>query len=297
MTSTTVARGSIIIPAHNEASVIGRTLAQLSHAADDGVIEVIVVCNGCTDRTADVARTAPGVRVIEIAEASKTAALNTGDRNAGAWPRIYLDADIVAGLDSLLAVIDELESSSRIVAARPTALYDTANAHFLVASYYRARTRIPSLHSALWGAGVYALNKVGHESIGGQFPNVIGDDLFVDSHIDPQQKAILETQPVIVRTPQRPTDLIRVLRRNHQANTQYFRREGTDESAERVSDSTKLKTLRNIGHSLHGPHSMLDALIFLAFATISRVSFARRDSTHLWQRDESSRTPIRALGD
>ena len=47
--------GSVVIPAHNEANVIGRGLDRLFGSLGTG-IEVIVVCNGCTDDTADTAR-------------------------------------------------------------------------------------------------------------------------------------------------------------------------------------------------------------------------------------------------
>ena len=46
---------TIIIPAHNEAAVIGQTLQGLLRQAGEGD-EVIVVCNGCSDDTAGVAR-------------------------------------------------------------------------------------------------------------------------------------------------------------------------------------------------------------------------------------------------
>src|SRR5215813_6453429 len=75
-------RGAVIIPAYNEAAVIKRTLAPLSQAAVEGLIELIVVCNGCADDTADVARSVPGVEVIELEQGSKPAALNAGDEAA-----------------------------------------------------------------------------------------------------------------------------------------------------------------------------------------------------------------------
>ena len=53
--------GAVIIPAHNEASVIGRTLGRLAPLAAGGQVEVIVACNGCTDNTAEVARGFKGV--------------------------------------------------------------------------------------------------------------------------------------------------------------------------------------------------------------------------------------------
>ena len=46
---------SIIVPAHNEADYLGATLDALNRQ-DYGNFEIVVVANGCTDRTAEVAR-------------------------------------------------------------------------------------------------------------------------------------------------------------------------------------------------------------------------------------------------
>ncbi len=71
---------SVVIAAHNEEDVLGRCLDALLPASQPRELEIVVVCNGCTDRTADVAREyGNDVRVIETPKASKTAALNLGD--------------------------------------------------------------------------------------------------------------------------------------------------------------------------------------------------------------------------
>ncbi|MGD9408165.1 MAG: glycosyltransferase, partial [Gammaproteobacteria bacterium] len=44
---------SVVIPAHDEEAVIQRTLGALLRSADPGEFEVIVVCNGCSDATAE----------------------------------------------------------------------------------------------------------------------------------------------------------------------------------------------------------------------------------------------------
>ena len=46
---------SVIVPAHNEEAYLPRTLEALRHQ-NYGWFEVIVVANGCTDRTAELAR-------------------------------------------------------------------------------------------------------------------------------------------------------------------------------------------------------------------------------------------------
>ena len=54
-------------------------------------MQVVVVCNGCSDDTADRAR-ALGAEVLELADAGKHLALNAGDAVARGFPRVYLDA-------------------------------------------------------------------------------------------------------------------------------------------------------------------------------------------------------------
>src|SRR5258708_29449590 len=93
---------SVIIPAHNESSVIARTLEAMTVGADLREIDVIVVCNGCSDDTAAVARRfAPRIRVIETAVASKSNAMNLGDQAAYGFPRIYVDADVVLTVEAI----------------------------------------------------------------------------------------------------------------------------------------------------------------------------------------------------
>ena len=64
------ARASVVIPAHDEERGIARTLRSLEGGFAPGDLEIVVVCNGCTDRTAETVRaTFPHVRVLEIPEA------------------------------------------------------------------------------------------------------------------------------------------------------------------------------------------------------------------------------------
>ena len=278
-------RGSVIIPAHNEAAVIARTLSPLSAAAVSGLIEVVVICNGCSDSTADIARSIPGIRVIEIAEASKTAALNTGDHHAQLWPRLYLDADIEPTLEAVLQVLHEL-SSGDLLAARPTFRYETEGGSQLIRSYYRARSRLPELRQALWGAGAYAVTESGHQRFR-TFPPVIGDDLFVDAQFGVAEKKVVDTAPLIVRTPRRLPDLLAVLRRVNTGNQQVAMNSAPTGS---VIAPTTRTTLHNLLKSVRGPRSLLDVSVYAGIAGWTHLS-ARRAQRFAWERDESSRAP------
>jgi glycosyltransferase involved in cell wall biosynthesis len=148
--------GSVVIPAHNERAVIGACLAPLAPLVADGTVEVVVVCNGCTDDTASVAGAFAGVRVVELPVGSKPAALRAGDRAVTAPPRIYLDADVVLAPEAARTVLARLDGSdgrTAAVAARPPVRYDAAGSGPLVRRCYRARSRIPAVLGSLWGRG------------------------------------------------------------------------------------------------------------------------------------------------
>ena len=84
------ATASIVIAAHNEERAIGACLDAVLLDARPGEFQVIVAANGCTDRTAAVAASRPGVEVLDLPAPGKCAALNAADAIAVGFPRIYL---------------------------------------------------------------------------------------------------------------------------------------------------------------------------------------------------------------
>ncbi|MGF4042274.1 WecB/TagA/CpsF family glycosyltransferase [Paenarthrobacter nitroguajacolicus] len=281
--------GAIIIPAHNEAAVLGRTLDALKPLASTHNVDVIVACNGCTDATEAVASRYPGVRVIRVAETSKAAALNAADAVTDRWPRLYLDADIELSPDAVRAVFDCL-SAGPLLAARPAFRYDTTRASRVVKAYYRARTRIPGNSQGLWGAGVYALNAPGHARLG-EFPPLTGDDLYVDQLFQPEEKAVLPTLPVVVRTPRTAGSLLAVLRRTYRGNMEQAAITMLRASGGRLSGGSSTRgTFRDLAHTVRGPMSALDAGVYAAFAVTGRRKVHNGPGpSRSWERDETSR--------
>ncbi|MFW0774826.1 glycosyltransferase [Paenarthrobacter nitroguajacolicus] len=271
--------GAVIIPAHNEAGVIGRTLGALREVIEWGTVDVVVACNGCVDETADIASRCMGVHVVQVSEASKTAALNAADRATQRWPRLYLDADIEVSAAALRAVFAALEGTS-LLAARPAFRYDTQGASALVKAYYRARTRIPGNAQRLWGAGAYALSFSGHERLG-TFPALTGDDYYVDRLFSADEKAVLATEPVVVRTPRTCRALLSVLRRTYRGNAQQ----------DRVSGGASVgRTVRELLASVRGPLTAFDAAVYVVFAGAGRRRpGVSRTMVAAWERDDSSR--------
>ena len=79
-------RFSVVVPAHNEARLLPKTLAAIAAAAAAvaGEVEVIVVANRCTDSTATLARDTGAV--VVPSDARNISAV----RNAGAADRTNL---------------------------------------------------------------------------------------------------------------------------------------------------------------------------------------------------------------
>ena len=111
-----------VIPALNEEGSIGRVVAAVPH---DLVAEVIVVNNGSTDRTAEVARAA-GARVVTELERGYGAACKAGlDAAADADILVYLDGDASDQPEELVNVLGpvargeaELAIGSRLLGQR-----------------------------------------------------------------------------------------------------------------------------------------------------------------------------------
>jgi exopolysaccharide biosynthesis WecB/TagA/CpsF family protein len=269
--------GSVIIPAHNEAGVIARTLAPLAPLAAAGKIEVIVACNGCSDDTAAIARSFEGVQVLEIDRPSKPAALNAGDDAATLWPRLYLDADVRISANAVRDVLTALAPGGPL-AARPAVEFDLQDAHPLIHSYYRTRLRLPSARNRLWAGGAYGLSKQGRERFGA-FPDLTADDLFVDRLFAADEKAVLDVDPVVISPPRTPKAQVQVLHRVYRGNAEQNGAAG--------GRSTARQTLGEVLRSVRGPLSAVHAAVYLGFAVAGRRGAAGPGT---WERDESSRT-------
>jgi len=269
--------GAVIIPAHNEAGVIARTLTALAPLAALEGVEVIVVCNGCQDDTASIARRFAGVTVLETDRGSKPLALNLGDAAAHGWPRLYLDADIDIEPAAVAAVFGALAEPD-VLAARARYVYDVGGASWPVRAYYRARSRIPAPPRRLWGAGGYATGEAGHRRFG-EFAEVTADDSWFDEQFETAEKRVVPTPPMRVRTPRTASSLLAVLTRQ---------RRGYVEIGIASHASTRSRELLK---SVRGPVSAVDAAWYALFTVVSRrrAERARRASEQRWERDGSSR--------
>lgn len=213
---------SVVMPAHDEEHSIRRSLTAMLKGSRPGEMEVIVVCNGCSDETATVARAfSPDVDVIELPEASKSAALNHGDQQATCFPRFYVDADVEVSAATLRELAAVLRNGETLAASvRPELILDDCS--WPVRSYYRIWSRLPQLRDGLSGAGLYGLAREGRSRFVG-FPELVADDMFVTSLFRPGERARLNHVSTRVRPARSFRDLLATRVRVHLGNLQIRR--------------------------------------------------------------------------
>ena len=290
---------SIVIAAHNESAVIGRCLDAILAGAASGKFDVTVVANGCTDLTVQVAASRPGVRVLDLPTAGKAGALNAGDAVAVGFPRIYLDADIVIGADGVRALSDVLSVSGTApgsaLAAVPRRELDLAGSPLLVRAYFAINSRLPAYRNALFGRGVVALSMAGRGRFD-SFPDVVADDLFLDSLFTAAEKREVGSVSARVAVPRRTRDLLRRLVRVRYGNASLRAAasgQGGSYEVRRVAHTSWLRdvALRN---PLLMPAAVCYAAITLTAAVLARLP---RRSGDGWGRDDSSRQRDCRTGD
>ncbi|MFT3852374.1 MAG: glycosyltransferase [Ilumatobacteraceae bacterium] len=273
--------GSIVIPAWNEAALIGTTLRALFDGVDTDAFEVVVACNGCTDGTeAVVTATGLPVTLLSLPPVGKHGAIVAAEQVATTLPRLYLDADIAVPGSSALATLRAMRDGA--VAARPPLTYDTSGAAWLVRRYYAARRRLRSVTTDLCGAGVYGLSETARGRFD-EFPAVVADDLFAARIVSRDEVVIVDCPPAVVRTPRRARDLLRTLTRVYRGNAALA---ATMPEAASTASSTGRELLR----VARDPRAIIDVSVYVGFVLLARVVSRRAGDG--WQRDDSSRATV-----
>ncbi len=275
---------SIVIPAHNESSVIARTLEAMTNGAALDELDVVVVCNGCTDCTAAIARSfGRSVRVIETSKASKSDALNLGDQLARSFPRIYSDADIVLTVKTIRALVDRLKRGD-VHAVAPMSSIDLGGCSWPVAAYYDIRSRLPSGREGIGGSGVYALSESGRRRFH-EFPKLTADDGFVRIQFRQEERETVASVYSTVFAPRALADLVRIKTRSHYGSLELARL--FPELWKNRGDDNKTPLLDLFKSPWLWPKLLVYCLVTVAAKRSAKSRL--RAGSFTWQRDDTSR--------
>lgn len=185
---------SLILPANNEAAHIARCLdAVLASAPVAGAVQVIVVPNGCTDDTAQIARGYAqafcekgwAFEVIELAEGSKLAALDAGDAAAHGAALAYLDADVIVSPPLLHQTAEALAGEAPRYATGTVQITRAGSA--ITRAYTTFYLRTPFMRQRAPGCGFFAMNRAGRARWGA-WPRIISDDTFARLNFAPDER-------------------------------------------------------------------------------------------------------------
>lgn len=255
---------AVVIPANNEEDWIARCLRAVLASDGPDHVQVIVVANGCSDGTADVARglirdfAARGwaLVVLELMQGGKIAALNAGDGWVTAPVTAYLDADVVVGPEVLGQLADALRGD--------TPAYGSGTLHIpaphspLSRAYLRIYRQVPFITTGVPGCGLFAVNAAGRARWD-KWPDIISDDTFARLQFTSQER---HKVPGVYEWPivEGWTALVRVRRRQNV---------GVTEVHERYPELARNDDKPGLSPGAMGAMALRDPLGFAAYAGVA----------------------------
>ena len=275
-------RASVVIAAHNEELGIGRCLDELLAASSELDLQIIVVCNGCTDRTASIASSyGEPIEVLELERAGKISALNAGDSCATWFPRFYVDADVRLSPASLVAMVDTLEEPG-VHAVVPTMQPELSDRPWTVRSYFTVWSELPYFREGIASSGAYGLSEDGRARFD-CFPDVLSDDHFALSLFARGERRVALGATSTIEAPWSLREIVKIKTRGFLGNRQLGDRRQTSEQDQRRSSWAGVVARR--------PALWLHAPLYVVVNAVAELRARRRWSSgdFSWERDDSTR--------
>jgi len=182
---------TVVIACLNEEATIGESLSYIKRQDYKGNIQVIVVDNGSTDRTTEVALGAGkalnlNVRVVREEERGKYNALNRGLKEVKTDYLITLDADTLLHPSAIRYIMARIKSAPSDVCAVAGAVLVRNSRENIWArlqewDYFLGIASIKRMQGLYQGTlvaqGAFSLYKVDALKMAGGWPNAIGEDI------------------------------------------------------------------------------------------------------------------------
>ncbi|MEJ5217537.1 glycosyltransferase family 2 protein [Cognatishimia sp. D5M38] len=270
---------SIIIPANNEEAWMGYCLDALFKSQRVEEAEVIVVANGCEDRTVEVASKYEvlaaelgwGLKIIDLERGDKLHALNVGERAAEGNILIYLDADVRVSERVIFQITRVLDKEEPAWASGQLQM---AAASGVSKAYARFWMKTPFMSNSVPGSGLFAVNRAGRARWG-KFPEIISDDMYVRLHFTGRERIAVPSS-YVWPVAEGWANLIKVRRRQNRGVAQL---EELYPELMKNEDKGDFSKLRILGYALGDPFG------FIAYAGVSLIVRLTQDqSGDEWKR-------------
>ena len=276
---------TVIVPAHNEASVIEACLDSIIGQSE--VDHIIVACNGCTDDTAEIVRKKyPDIHCLDISTPSKVNALNEAEefaRELGLiFPVYYIDADTRLSENCVSKVNQYLKTNDTLLAA-PTPIIDTSFSSWIVKTYYKVWTNLPYIKEGVIATCSYIITEEGRSRFE-KFPDVINDDGFIRCNFWNREISNVPGAEIYIRAPKDLYSLIKIKTRARLGNMQLL-----------ASGECKVIENKQYGSVMRSKllsRDWFSTIIYISIASIIRIRSKKqfkRLKDYRWEKDLSSR--------
>lgn len=273
---------TVIVPAHNEASVIRRCLDSLAN--QPGMDTLIVACNGCTDSTAEIVRNEyPQAICLDIGTPSKVNALNEAEKHVSSWPVFYIDADTQLSQNAIQTITQALAADRNTLLAAPEPMIETSRSSWPVQQYYRIWLQLPYIQDGVVATCSYIITQAGRTRFH-QFPPVINDDGFVRCQFERQERRNIPGAQIFITAPRDLNSLVKIKTRARLGNMQL--------ASAGLCTKTDKKPYSSILMDRLLSREFVPALTYLLIASFIRFRAAwqfRGLQTYRWEKDQSSR--------
>ena len=272
---------TVIVPAHNEGSVIRRCLDSL--VGQEGVDRIIVACNGCSDDTVSIVMNEyPQVTCLDISTPSKANALNEAEKHVVSWPVFYIDADVALSDGAIKAVASGMKAQNLLLAA-PEPVIDTSESSWVVKRFYDAWLSLPYIKEGVVATCSFVISEEGRKRFEA-FPDVIADDGYVRSHFYAEELGNVPGAKVYVAAPKTAASLIKIKSRARLGNLEL--------SARKLGYDKPTPDYGAVLSELLFSNKWLSALVYIGFVTVFRLRAKAQFKdleNYEWEVDHSSR--------
>lgn len=172
---------------------------------------------------------------------------------------------------------------------------DLTGRSILVRQFFAINSRLPVFHEGLFGRGLIALSAEGRRRFD-RFPDMVADDLFLDSQFTPQEKREVGGVSTVVEVPLRTRDLVRRLVRVRRGNASLRAADRSGGIAGEVRPVDRFAWLRDV--VIPNPRLAPAGVVYAGITSLAALLALRTPAEgQAWGgRDESTRRAIRAHG-